>query len=70
MHNQAIEHAQQDITNGNRIDAWSGDGFIYELRETALDFWCLFAREWGDVRFQTIAYFDQYGGTLHCRQCA
>jgi hypothetical protein len=70
MHNQAINRAQQDIQTGIRTGSWSGNGFIYELRETSLDFWILFAREWGNVRFQTIAYFNQYGGMLHCTQCA
>lgn len=59
MHNNAIIHATRLIESGTRRDTWSESGFIYELRETTLDFWCLFAREWGTVRFMMVAY----GGT-------
>ena len=65
-HVEAVGHARVLIQSGMRRDTFSLDGYIYELRETTLDFWCLFAREWGGVQFQTIAYFDQYGGALHC----
>lgn len=60
MHTLAILHAV-NMLNTDRSARFSLDGFNYELRETALDFWTLYAREWGGTREITIAYLNQYG---------
>ena len=61
MHNNAILHAQKLIESGMNRDTWSQYGFNYELRCTSLDFYCLFAKPWGGVRYITVAYYNRYG---------
>ena len=70
MHNNAIKHAETILQVGTRRESWSADGFLYELRETTLDFWCLFAREWGDVRFTMVAYGGTETGHIEMRIAA
>lgn len=70
MHNNAIIHAKALIDAGTRRDTWTEDGFCYALRETTLDFWCLFAREWGSISYTMIAWFNQYGTNVEYTMAA